>query len=250
MCEQIITARNEVGARLYFQRHLWFCSQEEGLSQHALQVVSQHALQQVSGGGGGGIPVCLAGFQAHSLGGSWGGSGPGPQPRGKLRGTWSRPQPRGKLRGILSRPTAKGDVKGDLARGWSLLWGGLLWGGACSGGVPVLGGGVPALEGMWRDTPTCDGYCCGRYASYWNAFLLYYKFNILYFLELSKQGDAHHNNRSACVRARRVLSEFLWKYSTGKIIWLQEVRTHVKYLSLQETTNNVSNKAETKRIIS
>ena len=22
-------------------------------------------------------------------------------------------------------------------------------------------------------TPTGDGYCCGRYASYWNAFLLY-----------------------------------------------------------------------------
>ena len=22
-------------------------------------------------------------------------------------------------------------------------------------------------------TPTEDGYCCGRYASYWNAFLLY-----------------------------------------------------------------------------
>ena len=32
------------------------------LSQHELQVVSQHALQQVSGGGG--IPACPAGFQA------------------------------------------------------------------------------------------------------------------------------------------------------------------------------------------
>ena len=35
----------------------------------------------------------------------------------------------------------------------------LLWGrGACSGGG--VGGDPPA-----------DGYCCGRYASYWNAFL-------------------------------------------------------------------------------
>ena len=69
-------------------------------------VVSQHALQQVLGGGGG-IPVCLAGFQAHTQGGSlrgsgWGGS-PGPHTRGKLRGIWSR-------------PTAKGEVQGDLVQ--------------------------------------------------------------------------------------------------------------------------------------
>ena len=38
--------------------------------------------------GGGGIPACLAGFQAHSQGGSLGGSGPGPHPRGKMRGIW------------------------------------------------------------------------------------------------------------------------------------------------------------------
>ena len=35
-------------------------------------------------------------------------------------------------------------------------WGCLFLGGACSRGVP---GGDPP-----------DGYCCGRYASYWNAF--------------------------------------------------------------------------------
>ena len=49
-------------------------------------MVSQHAVQQVSGGG---IPACLAGFQAHTQGevegSGWGGS-PGPHPRGKLRG--------------------------------------------------------------------------------------------------------------------------------------------------------------------
>ena len=55
------------------------------LSQHALQVVSQHALQQVSRGEGG-IPACLAGFQANTQGGSLGGSGPGPQPRGEVEG--------------------------------------------------------------------------------------------------------------------------------------------------------------------
>ena len=36
------------------------------------------------------------------------------------------PHPRGKLRGIWSRPTPKGEVEGDLA-----------------GGVPALGGGGP-----------------------------------------------------------------------------------------------------------
>ena len=85
------------------------------LSQHALQVVSQHALQQVSRGGI--IPAWLAGFQAHTQGGSLGGSGRG---------------------------------GGDT----------------CS-----KGGGVPALgEEVWR--PPRDGYCWGRYASYWIAFLL------------------------------------------------------------------------------
>ena len=63
-------------------------------SQHALQVVSQHALQQVSRGGG--IPACLADFQAHIQGGSLGGSGRG-----------------------VSRPTPKGEVEGDLVQAHS-----------------------------------------------------------------------------------------------------------------------------------
>ena len=40
--------------------------------------------------------------------------------------------------------------------GWGLVWGG---GCAWSGGVLV------------ETPPHQDGYCCGRYASYWNAFL-------------------------------------------------------------------------------
>ena len=116
-------------------------------------------------GGWGGIPACLAGFQAHTQGGSLGGSGPGgspgPHPRGKLRGIW----PRG-----VSRPTPKGEIEGDLVKahsqggswggsGWGcLLPGGcLLQGGACSWGVPAPGGvyswgcllpgGLPAPSG-------------------------------------------------------------------------------------------------------
>ena len=53
---------------------------------------------------------------------------------------------------------------GGACSGGCLLWGGYLlqWGGPAPGGVP---GGDPS-----------DGYCCGRYASYWNAFLLIDKF--------------------------------------------------------------------------
>ena len=44
-----------------------------------------------------------------------------------------------------------------------LLWGCLLQ------GVSAPGVGVCSQGGWWR--PTWDGYCCGWYASYWNAFL-------------------------------------------------------------------------------
>ena len=51
------------------------------------------------------VPACLAAFQAHTQGGSLGGSGrggsPGPHPRGKLRGVWSRPTPKGEVEGDL-----------------------------------------------------------------------------------------------------------------------------------------------------
>ena len=71
--EYLITVRNEVAKVMFLQECV--CPLGGGVvTQHALQVVSQHALQQVSGGG---IPVCLAGFQAHTQGGSRGGSGQG-----------------------------------------------------------------------------------------------------------------------------------------------------------------------------
>ena len=38
-------------------------------------------------------------LQAHTQGGNWGGSGPGPHPRGKLRGIRSRPTPKGEIDG-------------------------------------------------------------------------------------------------------------------------------------------------------
>ena len=38
-------------------------------------------------------------LQAHTQGGNWGGSGPGPHARGKLRGIRSRPTPKGEIEG-------------------------------------------------------------------------------------------------------------------------------------------------------
>ena len=50
---------------------------------------------------------------------------------------------------------------------WSMGRGCLVW------GVPALGGGVPDPGGV---PPSPNGYCCGRYASYWNAFLFTHDF--------------------------------------------------------------------------
>ena len=50
---------------------------------------------------------------------------------------------------------------------WFCPRGGCLVLGVCSGGVPGPGGSAPT---WWRPPPP-DGYCCGRCASYWNAFL-------------------------------------------------------------------------------
>ena len=132
-----------------------------------------------SQGGGSLLPggICSGGLQAHTQGGNWGGSGPGPHPRGKLRrirsrptpkgeieedqiqahtqgGNWGGsdpgPHPRGKLRGIRSRPTPKGEIEG------------------------------------YEIQPPHD-YCCGQYVSYWNAFL----FKIYFWLFLCIEGNSH-----------------------------------------------------------
>ena len=89
------------------------------------------------------------------------------------------------------------------APGGVVLGGCMVPGGACSGGgvhgprgVSAPGGCVCMLLGdawprgcllpggvcmVWEylaETPPPHGYCCGLYASYWNAFLLQIKFNL------------------------------------------------------------------------
>ena len=113
---EFLPPANEVWGKVIFSEACVKNSVHRGVvSQHALQVVSQHALQVSRPTPKGEVEGDLV--QAHSQGGSWGGSGPGPHPRGKLRGNWPGPSP--------------------------------------------------------------DGYCCGRYASYWNEFLFIWC--VLYF---------------------------------------------------------------------
>ena len=117
-------------------------------------------------GWGGAIPACLA---AGLLGGF-----PGPHPRGKMRGIWSR-------------PTAKGEIKGDLVQAHSQGGG---WGGIWLGGRCLLQRDQNQSPGPKVDTPCTKSRhppagpkadipvdqkqtprVYDRYASYWNAFL-------------------------------------------------------------------------------
>ena len=127
--------------------------------------------------------------QAHTQGGSWGGSGPGPHPRGKLRGIWSRPTPKGEVEGDLVQahtqggswggsgpgPHPRGKLRGIWLGGCVCSRGCLIPGGSAPGGMPTprgvsAPGGSARGRGVATPLPR-DGYCCRRYASYWNAFL-------------------------------------------------------------------------------
>ena len=68
-----------------------------------------------------------------------------------------------------------------------LVLGGCLLQGVCVSallGVSARGVSAPwgSAPGGWRPSPPRDGYCCGRYASYWNAFLLQLQFNLFVLL--------------------------------------------------------------------
>ena len=142
----VVTARNEVGARLCFYTCLWFCSQGGWVvSQHALQVVSQHALQQVSRRGW--YPSMLCRFPGPHPGGEVEVSGQG----GLQAHTWVSPDPH---LGV-SRPTpSRGGLQAHT-----------------QGGLQTHTWGVYPSMYWSRPPQSPDGYCCGRYASYWNAFL-------------------------------------------------------------------------------
>ena len=80
----------------------------------------------------------------------------------------SAPGGRGVCSWGVSAPGGMPGPRGVSAPGVSVPGGGcLLW-----GGVPGPGKrGVVVSQHALRQTPGRDGHCCGRYASYWNAFL-------------------------------------------------------------------------------
>ena len=92
----------------------------------------------------------------------------------------SRPTSRGKLRvlarGRVSTPTPKGEVEGSGLGGSP---------GHHPGEVsrPTPRGCVS--QHALRQTPP-DGYCCGWYASYWNAFLFLSRFYQFFKFHLNK----------------------------------------------------------------
>ena len=84
-----------------------------------------------------------------------------------------------------------------LFTGGCLVLGGACPGGSGSGGSACYqrgsgpggsgsgGGGCLLLGGVWSQgvpggDPLPDGYCCGRYASYWNAFLFIIEIILLF----------------------------------------------------------------------
>ena len=79
----------------------------------------------------------------------------------------------------VSRPTPKREVGGSG-------WGGGLQAYTQGGSRPTLGGSpgpgrcIPACT---EADPPADGYCCGQYASYWNAFL--FKINSKFCINVS-----------------------------------------------------------------
>ena len=103
---------------------------------------------------GGGIPACLAGLQgglqAHTQGGGWG-VWPGRSLQAHTQVGVSRPTPGG------SSPTPGGSPGPHLE-------------GGLQAHTQGEGGGV--FQHALRQNPPADGYCYGRYAPSWNAFLL------------------------------------------------------------------------------
>ena len=132
----LITARKRSLRRLCFYTCLSFCPHWRGW--YPSMYCRWHPSMPCSMSQGSGIRACLAGFQSHTQG-EVEGSG-----QGGLQAN---------IQGV-SRPTPKGGVSRPTPRG--------------SPG-PHLGGCVS--QHALRQTPP-DGYCCRRYTSYWNAFLL------------------------------------------------------------------------------
>ena len=100
--------------------------------------------------------------------------------------TPSGPHPGRKLRGVRYRPTAKGEIEGDQIQ------------------THIQGGNS---GGSGPDPPPPNNYCCGRYASYWNAFL----FTSFFWAKFKKAQKRKLKNSS---ETNLILSVVFWKTTT------------------------------------
>ena len=104
---------------------------------------------------------------------------------------------------VVSQHALQQVSRGGLVPGVPAPGGCLVRVGDCSGGV--CSGGEPALGGVSTPhPPKVDGYSCGRYASYWYAFLLslnsgkkFRENSIMVFIVIVTA----HNPKGVCVHA-------------------------------------------------
>ena len=75
-------------------------------------------------------------------------------------------------------------------------------------------GGVSQHALRQRQTPQADGYCCGRYASYWNAFLLNLKKKVIASEKSTRLPNSGQTDlaRSILCSAKRLMPfQYFWK---------------------------------------
>ena len=124
------------------QEVIWCCRDNDVIlvtaHKRSLQRLCFHTCLSSCSQGGGGIPACIAGLQAHTQGGSW--------------GVWP-----GECLLANTRGESPDAHKGEY----------------------------PSM--YWGRHPPADSYCCGRYASYWNAFLFLHNFEMYHITQINEK---------------------------------------------------------------
>ena len=121
---------------------------------------------------------------------------------------------------------------------------------AGGGGVCLLPGGCLLRGRVWRPPPKADGYCCGRYASYWNAFLFSICFSILHIERRRKLAQKVTSDLSLMfanfyVRVRLQVHEnnsendiaFIWVFKKFNVLFTLTGDSDQRKFSLSPTVN-------------
>ena len=108
------------------------------------------------------------------------------------------------------------------SRGCFLL-GGCFLGGCFLGGVPPPRGELPpGGASSRRGGPGGDGYCCGRYASYWNAFLLNCLLTVIDRVRLNRNAKNQKNDNFTC------FNMLMWLQVINKVKFTHQGEVHIK----------------------